>query len=70
MAVVNYSKYLNYCEKSITCFTSKSSKLNYGMFVNCSTIIFYLKFTFENYAGTDKTVGGWGWDKTCGTEWG
>ena len=74
-AFVNYSKYRNYCEISINCITSKSSKLKYRNFVHFSTTVSCLKFACGDDAGTEKTCAGmgirpvetgWGGNKVCG----
>ena len=67
MAVVNYSKYINYCEININCVTSKSLKLKYRSFVHFSSTIFCLKFSFGMMRGQKDCAGlGIGANKTCG----
>ena len=56
-AIVNYSKYINYCEITINCITSKSSKFKYRNVVQFSMAIFCLKFARGDYAGTEKLFG-------------
>ena len=69
MAVVNCSRYINYCEICMNCITSKSSKLKYWNFVHFSTTIFCFKFNlFAGWRGDKQLLGlGWGHDlQVCG----
>ena len=71
--VVNYSEYINYCEISIICVTSKSSKLNDRNCVHFSTTIFCLKFDCADDAGTEKNCEEMGIGRRtrpAETEWG
>ena len=74
MAVVIYSKYKNYCEISINCITSNSSKLKCRNFANFSRTVFCLKSVCGDDAETEKSVREWGrgrdMDKVCGVGWG
>ena len=68
MAVVNYSKYIKYCEISI--LLQKSSKLKYWNIIYRSTSIMRFQFSCGDGAGTEKNAGMGIGTTPAGMEWG
>ena len=57
IAIVNYCKYINYCEISINCITSKSSKLKNRDFAKFWKTMFCLKFACGMMQRQNKLCG-------------